>query len=130
MLTSAEIRYNAIFEVWRAFLEKPLCGYGYQNLADRTYMYTLGMNTCTFVNWFATYGIFYGITAMVGIVRFAASLSKDKICIGLNIMILFMITMSENYVQHASILLMLFYGFYPVVVNRCSMESCEINENS
>lgn len=105
-------------------------GYGYQGLADRTYMYTHGMNTCTFLNWFATYGIFYGMTAMVGVIRFAASLSKDRLCIGLNIMILFAITMSENYIQHASILLILFYGFYPVVMNRRSREGREINENS
>lgn len=130
VLTSADIRYNAIFEVWRAFLERPLCGYGYQGLADRTYMYTHGMNTCTFLNWFATYGVFYGITAMVGVICFAASLTNDGSSIVLNTIILFVITMSENYIQHASILLILFYGFYPFVMNRRSKTGCEINESS
>lgn len=129
VLTSADVRYNAIFEVWKAFLERPLWGYGYQGLAERMYIYTHGMNTCTFLDWFAAYGLFYGAVAILGVVCFAASLTRDKICIALNIVILFVITMSENYIQHASIILMLFYGFYPVIANRRSMKEREIDES-
>lgn len=111
VLSSADVRYNAVFEVWNAFTERPLFGYGYSGLAERTYLYTHGMNTCTFLNWFASYGFLYGAVAIVGIILFSRKISSGAICITLTVAILFALTMSENYIQHASIILLIIYGY-------------------
>lgn len=111
ILTSSDIRYNSIFEVLRAFLERPLIGYGYQGLIDRTYLFTRGMNTCTFINWFATYGFLYGLISFVGIIRLAIKTNKFVLCRILFVIILFVLTMSENYVQNPFFFMVVLYGY-------------------
>lgn len=113
VLTSAEIRYNAVFKVFEAFLERPWWGYGYKGLAKRTYQYTHGMNTCTFLNWFATYGVVYGVFAVAGIIQFARKVASSPFFVPFVLIILFIITMSENFVTHPSIILLLFIGHSP-----------------
>lgn len=110
-VTSASVRYNAVFEVMKAFFERPVIGYGYQGLIERTYYYTHGMNTCTFINWFAVYGLFYGLLSFGGMVRFSSKIGKGILCRSVVVMILFVITMSENYVQNAFLVSLVLYGF-------------------
>lgn len=110
-VTSASIRYNAVFEVAKAFFERPVIGYGYQGLIERTYYYTHSMNTCTFINWFAVYGVFYGLLSFIGMVLFSSKIGKGILCRSIIVMILFVITMSENYVQNAFLISLVLYGF-------------------
>lgn len=111
VLDSASVRYNAIFEIAKTIKEKPILGYGYSGLRERTYEYTYGMNTCTFLNWFATYGILFGIVALIGSKRFSEKLNVGFLARVTGIMILFILTMSENYVNNAMIVMIILYGY-------------------
>lgn len=111
-LGSEGVRFNAIFEVIRAFLEKPILGYGYQGLITRTYEFTLGMNTCTMVNWFAVYGVAYGGIMLSGVVRTSKKIGNSFWNRFIVFIILFVITMSENYVNNAVITMLCLYGYY------------------
>lgn len=110
-LTSTSIRYYAIIKPIEAFFVKPILGMGYFGLRDYTYTYTLGMNTCTFVNWFATYGIFFGCVMISGIYKISKKITKNRLMCFLVIIILFIITGSENYVNNGFVVLFVLYGF-------------------
>lgn len=110
-ISSADVRYNAVFEVARAWKERPFLGWGYQGLIERTYAYTLGMNTCTFLNWFATYGILYGMIIFFGIFKLSFTIGPNLFSKWIILLIFFIVTMSENYVQNAAIILFAFYGW-------------------
>lgn len=113
VLTSADVRYNAVFEVWKAFTEQPFWGHGYDGLAIRMYPYTHGMNTCTFVDWFATYGVVYGTLSVIGVYLFAKKLVPQRVEVFYVVCILFVLTMGENYIHHGSIIVLLLYGYLP-----------------
>lgn len=123
-MTSADIRYNAIFEVLKAFLERPVIGYGYQGLVERTKEYTHGMNTCTFLNYFAVYGLLYGTISILGFYRFTKKISNERIVYFGIFVVLFVITMSENYVTNAFFLILIMLGW-----KKYRIESSEIEEN-
>lgn len=111
VMTSADVRYNSIFEVLKAFFEKPLIGYGYKGLSERVYSFTGGMNTCTVINWFATYGVIYGCIATWGMILFAKKLGSTSLAKIVIFIAIFIITMSENYVQNAFFVILILYGF-------------------
>lgn len=117
VLSSSDVRYNSIFEVLKAFFERPIVGYGYQGLINRTRQYTAGMNTCTFVNWFSTYGLVYGIVSVGGIISLAKKENKNILSSILFVFTMFIITMSENYAQNAFIFMLVLYGYRRSVSN-------------
>ena len=83
--SSTSVRVNAITKAFTAFLNRPIFGWGYTGLRDVTYEYTLGMNTCTFINWFAVYGLLFGGIMITGITKFSKYLGggvylKDIYC--------------------------------------------------
>lgn len=129
-LHSADVRYNAIFEVLKAFFEKPFFGYGYEGLMQRTYDYTLGMNTCTFVNWFATYGFAYGIICSFGIFKWTKYYSSNMLIRIWMVIILFVLTMSENYIHHVDIMILVVYGLVYNTSNNCAINARYIDEDS
>lgn len=109
--TSASVRYFAVIKPLAEFFKSPILGCGYSGLIERTLEYTYGMNTCTFVNWFAVYGIVYGTAMLIGIVKFTKKINKSGIPFLLTLITLFVATMSENYVNNATILLLALYGY-------------------
>lgn len=110
-ITSVGVRYYSVFGVLQAFLERPLFGFGYQGLVERMYPYTYGMNTCTFVNWFATYGIIYGVIMLLGVFNLSKKLS-DRLSVQLLAFgVFFIVTASENYVNNPFFAVLAMYGY-------------------
>lgn len=108
---SVRTRYYSVFGVLRAFLEKPILGFGYQGLIERMYPYTYGMNTCTVVNWFATYGIIYGVIMLLGVFNLSKRIS-DRLSVQLLVFgVFFIVTASENYVNNPFFAALAMYGY-------------------
>lgn len=109
--TSVSTRYYAVIKPVEEFFKDPLLGCGYAGLIERTKLYTYGMNTCTFVNWFAVYGVFYGLIISVGYLKFAKKLGKTNFMAFMIMVVLFVATMSENYVNNPFFLIFMLYGY-------------------
>ncbi len=109
--SSATVRFFAVTKPFEEFLQRPLFGWGYEGLIERTEQYTLTMNTCTFVNWLAVYGVTFGVTMLSGFVRLSQKIGKSMLAIVLVFLIFFVVTMSENYVNNAFFVLLVMYGF-------------------
>jgi len=109
---TAVVRFYAVIKPFEAFLESPLLGKGITGLKEYTYAYTLGMNTCTFINYFATFGFLYGslsISAYIGLIK---KHTKD-FRLGLMVFLFFvLITFSENYIYNGFFFMILLYGFH------------------
>ena len=69
------------------------------------------MNTCTFANWLAVYGIVYGTVMITGMIKLSRKLAHSKLQTVLIVAILFTVTMSENYATNSMITLFAIYGF-------------------
>ena len=110
-VSSAAVRYYALTKPLQEFVKRPFFGCGYAGLNQRLYQYTKGMNTCTFVNWFAVYGIFFGGMMLGGFIKLARRLGKNWLMSLGVIVVLFIATMSENYVNSAAMILLAFYGY-------------------
>lgn len=110
-LTSAGIRYYALVKPLGVFVDNPIFGCGFDKLKDILYNYTEGMNTCTFVNYFAMYGFFYGIMCIWGYKKFADLNSEYKKGRFLIFIILFVITFSEEYVRNSFFYIIILYGY-------------------
>ena len=110
-LGSTSIRYFSITKVFSAFLHSPLYGWGYDGLIEQTLEFTRGMNTCTFINWFAVYGVVFGFIMIIGVIRFTRLLSEDKLYRLILVAFLFGITMTENYVHCPMIFMLVLYGY-------------------
>ena len=108
---SVSIRLYSITEVFLSFLKKPLFGWGYQGLIEETYASTRGMNTCTFLNWFAVYGGFYGSLMFIGITNFAKAISRRRVSWIITLIFIFAITMTEDYIHCPLIFILVLYGY-------------------
>lgn len=111
--TSTTVRWYSIVMAIDAFFEKPLTGWGSSGLAERNFEYTLGMNTCTFLNWFAKYGIIYGIVMLIGFIDLCYILGYDIGKKGRFLLFLFffIVTISEEFSRNAFFLVLCFYGY-------------------
>ncbi len=110
-ITTATVRYNAIFKAIEAFFKSPVYGWGYKGLNELLYYYTYGMNTCTFANWFAVYGTLFGIIMTFGYIKLSSLIANNKLQTIMIIVFFFIITMSENYVNNASVIILALYGY-------------------
>lgn len=110
-VSSAAVRYYALIKPLQEFVKHPLFGCGVAGLSQNLYQYTKGMNTCTFVNWFAVYGIFFGSVMLCGFVKLSHRLGKNWLMSLGVVVVLFIATMSENYVNSAGMILLAFYGY-------------------
>lgn len=109
--SSASIRYYSVIKVAEAFLQSPLYGWGYNGLRLVTREFTRGMNTCTFLNWFAVYGIVFGTVMLVGVSRLAKEISRKKYQWLVVLLFLFGITMTEDYIHTPIIFMLALYGY-------------------
>ena len=108
---SVSVRYYAITKPIEAFFKSPIIGNGRNGLAKELYYYTNGMNTCTFINWFAIYGVLYGTIMLWGTFNFSRKLSNNnKLLSFWYLLILFVTTMSETYVDNPMLLIFILFG--------------------
>ena len=108
---STSVRVNSVTKVFMAIFRRPLFGWGYDGLNRELYEYTYNMNTCTFLNWFAVYGIPFGCVMIVGILKFVSLFSAKRLNQIFMLFYMFLITISENYVNTPIIFLMIFVGY-------------------
>lgn len=130
LFTSASVRVYSVTKPFGLFFQKPIFGWGYDGLKDVMFPYTRGMNTCTYVNWFATYGLLFGIVMVRGFIGIVKSLKVSMIGGLLVFVILFFATGSENYVRSTFILLLSLFGncYIPVLArNNSSIKTVEFD---
>lgn len=108
--SSTSIRFYGVVLPIAAFFNRPLLGYGVDGLAKFTYDYTLGMNTCTFVNFFAVYGVMFGTIMFMGLIKFARIITAKK-CVWIVLLLFFLATLSENLVNNAMMIMIALYGY-------------------
>ena len=100
--TSASTRYFSLIKPLEEFVKSPIFGIGKDKLVEKTYPYLQGNLTCTFINWLAIYGIFYGGILIFGYFKLGYLLFNKKIILTiLCFASIFVLTMSENYVTYA-----------------------------
>lgn len=109
-ISSASVRYFSVIKPFEEFIESPLIGCGYENLQKKTFKYTQDMNTCTFINYFAIYGVFAGVLFLVGFYRFGIPFERGVFLKMLLFVLFFTITMSENVVRIPIFIIIAFYG--------------------
>ena len=119
-LSSASVRYFSVTKVFSAFLRSPLYGWGYNGLIELTWEFTRGMNTCTFINWFAVYGMMFGFIMLAGIIRFTRLISSKMIYRSIIVVFLFGITLTENYIHCPIIFILVLYGY---LINRSKFKN-------
>lgn len=130
---SVSVRYYSIIKPIEAFLKSPIIGNGRTSLANDLFYYTNGMNTCTFINWFAIYGIFYGAVMIKGTVKFSSLLSHNNrlLCLWY-VLIMFITTISETYIDNPMLFLFILYGLKPIddINNKNDINSRRISNNA
>ena len=108
--SSASVRIYSVIKPIEYFIYKPLFGWGYEGLKVAIFDYTHGINTCTFVNYFAVYGLIFGIVMIRGYVGLIRGLNLSKYSSLIIFVILFFATGSENYVRNSFFLLITIFG--------------------
>ena len=83
------------------------------------------MNTCTFVNWFAYFGVFYGALMMRMFYKFAKRFSNKKLIVYMIFFAMFLTTATENYYRNSSILV---FAFFPFLNNEKDKNNEKITE--
>lgn len=109
--TSASIRFFAITKPFEAFFTKPFLGYGYEGLNLVTQEYTLGMNTCTVIDWFANYGAFFGLVCSIGYFGLGKYYSNKAGFMIFMSVFLFLVICTENMVRNPFIITLILYGY-------------------
>lgn len=109
--SSASIRYFSVVKPLEIFINSPIIGVGIKNLKDLTYNYVGGMVTCTFVNWFAAYGILMGFTMITGMISMARKFTKSLLISTIIVVFFFVISMAESYTHNAMFFILCFMGF-------------------
>jgi len=109
-ITSTSVRMDGIIYPSKAFLNSFFLGVGYDGLYDSIRLKGHSMATNTPINWFAAYGLFYGVICLYGVISFAKRLNS-------NILVYFLITLtilisisSEQYLRNSSIIIFILYG--------------------
>ena len=109
-ISSASVRYYGVLLPLKLFWDSPIFGHGIEGLRDLTDTFTNGMNTCTFINWFAQFGLLYGLLAFLGIVGFCRKITRSVfVRIGL-FMAFFVASMSENLATNPFLIMIILYG--------------------
>ena len=110
-ITSVTIRINSIIKPIGLFFTNPIFGLGDSVFREVMYKDTLGVTSCTLINWFAVYGIFPGIFVTYSIIKTSIKLSSSIICRIIIFIIIFVITLSENYLTNVAVLLLMTLGY-------------------
>lgn len=110
-ITSASVRYYAMRNAFIECVKHPFWGVGVEGLKCKLYDYTLGMNTCTFANWYGVYGVLYGLVMTYGYCLYVKKLVNDRnLMLWVSIIISISI-ISEDFSDNAFFLLIALYGY-------------------
>lgn len=110
-ITSASVRFDSIKYPIVAFFESPLFGKSYSGISNYMLLNGNSMMTCTPINWFSTYGIFYGGLLLSGMWCFSSILCRKNIYLKFLTFISLLICIStEQYLRNITILIFIFYG--------------------
>ncbi|MBQ8849452.1 MAG: hypothetical protein IJ011_03850 [Clostridia bacterium] len=110
-VSSVSIRIDSVIRPIGVFFKYPIFGCGHENLRDILYDYTNGMNTCTFVNWFAVYGVFFGVIMSCGTYKLIRKITQSKLSIFICLCIFLLSIISEDYTNSPIIMLFILEGF-------------------
>lgn len=122
--SSTSVRIFSIIKPFELFIEHPVLGVGNSNLQIMTQAYTKGAITCTFVNWFAINGIFYGIIVFCGYVKL---INAGQANFRVRFICLFFVLsaiLAEDYSQNALFLGIALLGY------KCSYEKIDIRQEA
>ena len=111
-VTSSSVRMDSIIYPMKSFFSSPLIGVGFDGLAKWSETVGHSMNTCTPVNWFAIYGVFYGAIMFKGIFNLVRKMHKFLLPGILIFSVIILSMISEQYVNNPSILIFILYGLY------------------
>ncbi|MBO7289317.1 MAG: O-antigen ligase family protein, partial [Clostridia bacterium] len=100
--TSASVRMGAFTKPFKVFWDYPLFGAGTRGMTNFALNERYNMNTCTFVNWFAYFGVFYGALMMRMFYKFAKRFSNKKLIVYMIFFAMFLTTATENYYRNSS----------------------------
>lgn len=111
-VTSTSIRIDSIIKVSSQFLIYPIFGNGLNGIKSFALEEGFLITTCTFINWFAYYGIFIGLIMNFGLLKLSSYMHKKliiKFCLFICILISII---SEDYYRNPSIIvfIMLMYN--------------------
>lgn len=93
------VRYYSVVTPIKAFITNPILGLGYSGLQKFSEHDLQGQVTCTFINYFGMFGVFYGALMARGYYRLAKKLFKYKMLSLIGLGLFFMITFSENMIR-------------------------------
>ena len=109
---TAAVRFNSMIKGFEVFVQNPILGVGKTKLNDIFISYYRhSMTTCTFINWFAVSGIFFGTLMIVGVYKFLNLLIKRKFVVWLSLCLIFILISSENMAENPSFIILVLYGF-------------------
>ena len=112
--TTVSVRFDAFIRPFKVFWQYPMFGAGTRGMTNFALNERYNMNTCTFINWFAYFGIFFGAMMMRMFYKFAKRFSNKKIIVYMIFFAIFLATATENYYRNPSILI---FAFFPFVNN-------------
>ncbi len=109
-IDSASVRFDSIYYPSKLFLANPIFGAGQKGLEGLSSMMGHSMVTCTPINYFAMYGILYGLIVMICIYKFAKTVTPYRLT-SIILFAIFIISMiSEQYVNYLIIDIFIMYG--------------------
>jgi hypothetical protein len=107
---SSQVRADAIVYPLKLFGENPILGAGYSGLLGLRDVMGHSMTTCTPINYFATYGIIYGVITVWLFYNLARLFSQQKrTCLWVFIMLLVMLA-TEDFNGNVCLNIFMLYG--------------------
>lgn len=113
--TTTSVRFDAFVKPFKIFWRYPMFGVGTRGMTNFALNERYNMNTCTFINWFAYFGVFFGAMIMQMFYKFSKRFSNNKIIVLMIFFTLFLATATENYYRNPSILI---FAFFPLANKR------------
>lgn len=120
--TTASVRFDSFVRPFKIFWQYPMFGAGTRGMVNFAYNEGYNMNTCTFINFFAFFGVFYGAMMMKMFWDFSKRFSKNKLIVCMIFFAMFLITSTEDYRVNPS---MLVFIFFPLISTKEENESEE-----
>lgn len=111
-ITSTSVRVDSVLKTFTQFMENPVLGSGISRTRSFAANEGYSLTTCTFVNWFAYYGLFIGLTMNYGLYRLSKFIAAGMGMRLLIFLIILLAIISEDYIRNPSILVfpMLMYN--------------------
>lgn len=110
-MTTVSVRFDAFLRPFKIFWQYPMFGAGTRGMVNFAHNEGYSMNTCTFMNFFAYFGVFYGAMMMKMFWDFSKRFSKNKLIVFMIFFAIFLITSTEDYHRNPSILVFIFFPF-------------------